>query len=373
MDFIEGLPPSEGKNVILVVIDRLSKYAHFLALTHPFSAKIVANKFIESVVKLHGMPPFIISDRDPIFISNFWREFFKLSGTQSKLSLAYHPQTNGQFEVVNRCVEQYLRCFVHQQPRKWYSLLPWVEFWYNTTYHASTEMTPFQALYGRPPPMISHNQLGSSPVNEIDHKLGSHNDFLKQLKINLQAASNQMKQVADFKRRDIEFNEGDLVFLKLHPYRQQTVFKRASHKLANIFYGPFAIEKRIGKLVYQLKLPASSRIHPVFHVSLLKKNIGDARVSCRDLLPLNDDGDVVLEPEEIIDTRWVKKGRKFIPENFVKWKLMATEEVTWEPTSELQDKFPDLNLENKVPVKVEGIDKPQRSQRISRPNQKYMD
>ena len=355
MDFIEGLPPSEGKNMILVVVDRLSKYAHFLALTHPFSAKIVANKFIESVVKLHGMLPFIISDRDPIFISNFWREFFKLSGTQLKLSLAYHPQTSGQFEVVNRCVEQYLRCFVHQQPRKWYSLLPWEEFWYNTTYHASTEMTPFQALYGRPPPMISHNQLGLSPVNEIDHKLGSRNDLLKQLKINLQAASNQMKQVADFKRRDIEFNEDDLVFLKLHPYRQQTVFKRASHKLANIFYGPFAIEKRIGKVVYQLKLPAISRIHPVFHVSLLKKNIADARVSCRDLLPLNDDGDVVLEPEEIIDTHWVKKGRKFIPENFVKWKRMATEEATWEPTSELQDKFPDLNLENKVPVKVEVL------------------
>ena len=210
-------------------------------------------------------------------------------------------------------------------------------------------------------------------MNEIDHKLGSSNDDLKQLKINLQATSNRMKQVADSKRRDIEFNEGDLVFLKLHPYRQQTVFKRASHKLANIFYGPLAIEKRISKVVYQLKLPASSRIHPLFHASLLKKKIGDARVSCRDLPPLNDDGDVILEQEEIIDTRWVKKGGKFIPENLVKWKRMAAEKATWEPTSELQDKFPDLNLEDKVPMKVGGIDKPRRSQRIFRPNQKYMD
>ena len=91
------------------------------------------------------------------------------------------------------------------------------------------------------------------------------------------------------------------------------VFKRASHKLANIFYGPFAIEKCIGKVAYQLKLLASFQIHPIFHASLLKKKIGDARVSYSDLPPLNNDGDVILEPEEIIDTRWVKKGKKFIP------------------------------------------------------------
>ena len=124
MDFIEGLPPSQGKNTIFVVVDRLSKSAHFLALTHPFSAKMVAEKIVDGVVKLHSMPSSIISDRDPIFISNFWREFFKLSGTQLKMSSAYHPQADRQTEVVNRCVEQYLRCLVHQQPRKWYSLLP---------------------------------------------------------------------------------------------------------------------------------------------------------------------------------------------------------------------------------------------------------
>ena len=122
-----------------------------------------------------------------------------------------------------------------------------------------------------------------------------------------------MKQVANSKKHNIEFNEGDLVFLKLQPYRQQTVFKRASHKIANIFYGPFAIEKHIDKVEYQLKLPTISRIHPVFHASLLKKKISDARVSCSHFPPLNNDGDVVLEPEEIIDTRWVKKGGKFIP------------------------------------------------------------
>ena len=234
-------------------------------------------------------------------------------------------------------------------------------------------MSPFQALYGRPPPMIPHYQLGSSPVNEVDQNLASRDDLLHQLKLNLHQASNRMKQIADSKRRDIEFNEGDLVFLRLHPYRQQTVFKRASQKLAHRFYGPFPIEKRIGKVAYQLQLPAGSRIHPVFHVSLLKKTIGDSNARCPTLPPLTDDGALIIEPAEIIDTRWFKKEGKFFEECLVKWKNLPVEDATWENAAELHDRFPDLNLEDKVPVKVGGIDKPRRTHRVSRPNQKYLD
>lgn len=154
MDFIDGLPSSHGKNSILVVVDRLSKYAHFLSLSHPYTAKIVAEKFVDGIVKYHGMPKSIISDRDPIFISHFWREFFKLSGTQLNMSSSYHHETDGQTEVTNRCLEQYLRCFASQQPRKWSSFLPWAEFWYNTSFHKSIGMCPFLALYGRHPPVI---------------------------------------------------------------------------------------------------------------------------------------------------------------------------------------------------------------------------
>ena len=113
----------------------------------------------------------IVSDRDPIFISKFWHEFFTLPGTQLKMSSAYHPQTDGQTKVVNRCLEQYLRNFVHQWPSKWNPYLPWAEFWYNITFYVSIGMTPFQALYGRRPPIILIYPLGSSPVHEVDQAL----------------------------------------------------------------------------------------------------------------------------------------------------------------------------------------------------------
>jgi hypothetical protein len=108
LDFIERLPTSQGKDTIMVVVDRLSKSAHFLTLKHPFTAKSVAEKFMEGVIKLHGMPKSIVSDHDPVFVSHFWQEFFKMSCTKLQLSSAYHPQTDGQTEVVNQCVEQYL-------------------------------------------------------------------------------------------------------------------------------------------------------------------------------------------------------------------------------------------------------------------------
>ena len=119
MDFIEGLPRSKGKEVILVIVDRLSKYAHFIALCHPYSATLVAQLFFNIIFKVHGMPTSIVSDHDQIFISQFWEELFKLQGVDLKKSIAYHLQTDGQTEVVNRCLETYLRCMTGKNPHQW--------------------------------------------------------------------------------------------------------------------------------------------------------------------------------------------------------------------------------------------------------------
>lgn len=132
--------------MIFVVVDRLSKYAHFLPLKHLYTAKSVVEVFVNEVVQLHGYPRSIVSNRDKVFFSNFWHEMFRLSITKLNRSSAYHPQSNSQSELVNQSVEAYLHCFCGERPREWVSWLHWEEYWYNITFQISIGITPFQAV-----------------------------------------------------------------------------------------------------------------------------------------------------------------------------------------------------------------------------------
>lgn len=150
MDFITGLPKSQGFEVIFVVVDRLTKFVHFMPLSHLFTAAKVALVYMKGVFKLHGLPRTIVSDRDATFTSAFWRELFKLQGIELAMSSAYHPQSDGQIEVVNRSLEQHLRAFVGDRPHTWAAWLYLAKYWFNTNYHTSTRTNHLR------PFMVSH-------------------------------------------------------------------------------------------------------------------------------------------------------------------------------------------------------------------------
>jgi hypothetical protein len=164
---VEGLPRSANTNCILVVVDKFTRYAYFIPLLHHYTASSIAQAFMKSVYRLHGLPTAIISSCDPIFTSKFWSTLFKLAGTSLKMSSSYHPQSDGQTKCVNQCMEMFLRCFVHACPSKWKMWLSTTEFWYNTSFHFALRSSPFEALYGRQPRLldVSPNQV---PAGNLD-------------------------------------------------------------------------------------------------------------------------------------------------------------------------------------------------------------
>lgn len=205
------------------MVDRLTKYAHFIGVAHPYSANDIAMLFMEHVFKLHGMPEDIVSDRDLIFTSKLWRELFSMSGVALSTSTAYHPQSDGQTEVVNRCLETYLRCFCSDSQKDWYSYLAAAEWWYNTTFHSSIQTTPYEALYGQPSLLHLPYMEGDSAIEEVDKSLLTREFKYQLLQYHLQRAQQRMNGQANKHRNDRQFKEGDWVYLKIQPYKQVTL------------------------------------------------------------------------------------------------------------------------------------------------------
>ena len=239
MDFVEGLPPSGSANALLVVVDKLSKFAHFIPLRHPFTAAIVARLFMDNIYQLHGMPLAIISDRDRIFTSAFWKTLFSIAGTTLRMSSAYHPQTDGQTERVNQCLETYLRCFAHACPSRWTQWIALAEFWYNSSHHSSLGRSPFEVLYGFPPRHFGLCPPTATPVADLSSWLDDRALMISVIQQHLSRAQTRMKRQADKHRSERSFAVGDWVFLKVQPYVQSSLARRANQKLAFRFFGPY--------------------------------------------------------------------------------------------------------------------------------------
>ncbi|KAA0054183.1 Transposon Ty3-G Gag-Pol polyprotein [Cucumis melo var. makuwa] len=306
---------------IMVVVDRSSKMAHFITLKHPFTAKQVAEKIVEEIISKHGIPNSIVIDRDKIFLSYLWKELFTAMGTSLKRSTAFHPQTDGQTERVDRCLETYLRSFCNEQPTKWHKCIPWAELWYNTTFHASTKTTPFQLLKER-------------------------DLVISALKENLMMAQNRMKKQADLHRRELKFRVGDEVYLKLRPYRQRSLARKRCEKLAPKFYGPYRIIEEIGEVAYRLNLPPGAIIHNVFHVSQLKLKLGNSHQVQHVPPALTEEFELQVEPEAVLGIRWnTEIGAN---EWLIKWKGLPDSEATWESVYAMNQQYPSFHLEDKV-------------------------
>ena len=342
LDFIEGLPMSGNCNVILVIVDRFTKYAHFLPLKHPFTAGQVANLLLDSVIKLHGVPKTMVSDRDRVFLSAVWQGLFSQLGTKLLYSTAYHPQTDGQTERVNQCLEMYLRCSVHHSPKTWKAWLPVAELWYNSSFHSSLGCSPFKALYGYEL-NLGINTISGDPaslettVSEIIQEREAHVAMLKQ---QLAVAQNRMKIQADKNRVDRTFLVGEQVLLKLQPYAQSSVANRPYPKLAYKFFGPFEILEKVGCAAYKLALPSDSQIHNVFHVSQLKPFIPNHSPVYSDIGTLTDLSTHDTEPEFVLDRRLVKKGNSAVPQVLVKWSKLPATSSTWEDFYVVKKAFP---------------------------------
>ena len=301
------------------------------------------SSFGDEIVRLHGVPVSIVSDRDTRFVSHFWRSLQQAMGTKLNFSTAFHPQSDGQSERVIQTLEDMLRACVLDYGDGWFRYLPLVEFAYNNSYQASIGMAPYEALYGRRcrSPICwddvgERRLIGPDLVEDAEAKIRIARE-------RLQTAQSRQKSYADQRRRDLEFQVGEHVLLKVSPSRGIKRFG-LRNKLSPRFVGPFEILERVGPVAYRLALPPSlARVHNVFHVSMLRKYIPDpSHIISPTSIQLREDLSYDEAPLQIL-AREVKQLRnRSIPYVKVQWENHEEREATWELESSMRERYPQL-------------------------------
>jgi len=325
-DFIIKLPLAQGYNSILVVVDRLTKMVYFIPATEKTSAEGLARLLRDNMWKLHGLPESIILDRGPQFAAGLIRELNGMLGIESKLSTAFHPQTDGQTERVNQELEQYLRMFINHRQEQWPEWLGTAEFAYNNKVHSSTQMTPFKANYGQDPRM-GFEERKKRKYEGAKKFIEKMKEIQKEARAALGKAQEEIKKYADKKRREVDdYKVGDLVMLSTKDLKYQMVGRR-TEKLMERFVGPYKVKKIVSSNAVELELPGTIKIHPVVNVSRIHKYIGQVKGQKREQpAPVIIDGEEEWEVEKILNKQRIRGKDKYL----VQWKGFTVESDTWE-------------------------------------------
>ncbi|KAI3507701.1 hypothetical protein L1887_22692 [Cichorium endivia] len=358
MDFITKLPKTTGgHDTIWVIVDRLTKSAHFLPIKETDRMEKLTRVYLKEIVKLHGVPISIISDRDSRFTSRFWQSLQKAMGTRLDMSTAYHPQTDGQSERTIQTLEDMLRACVIDFGKAWDVHLPLIEFSYNNSYHTSIKAAPFEALYGRKcrSPLcwaeVGDTQLVKGQVTNSTltgpEIIRETTEKIVQIRERLKTSRDRQKSYADKRRKPLEFQVGDLVMLKVSPWKGMIRFGKRG-KLNPRYIGPFKILARIGPVAYKLQLPQElSKVHSTFHVSNLKKCLSDETLIIPlDEIEVNENLQFIEEPMEIMDREIKRTKQSRIPIVKVRWNAKRGPEFTWEREDQMKQKYPQLFPEN---------------------------